>query len=164
VIRAQADAALLNSYLGRLREHKLEYREGRLQGRIKLPVSACRVTIYPSCSSSHILLTLPFKEIQGESTGNFFLSKIVSTFWGTIAKQVESVLVPRLRAQGFPADTVTLEKSKEASGEVGRLKISLGALNFWLSSKHPRLKLRIRGMLFRPAAVEVEADLQRLTP
>lgn len=160
VARVTVAADLVNRALRRIPDYELEYRHGVLLGRAKLLISAVKLIVIPSCTPSHITLTVPFQEIKAEGAPSFLLGKVVSTFWGTIASRVESGVVPRLQRMGFSRDILTLERGKSSKGEYGQLKISLAALNLWLGLKQPRLKPRVTGLEFRAENIEVSAFIE----
>jgi hypothetical protein len=147
---------LINSLLRRVPDYRFEYRHGCLLGRVKLPISAVQVLVIPSCDGSHIAFTLPFSEVKSEGAGSFLLPKIMSTFWGSVAKQIESNAVPRLQRLGFCSDALTLEQGKGPAGEFGRIKLSLAALNRWLESQHPSLTLSLTDLKFSADGCEIQ--------
>lgn len=146
----------LNALLARL-DYPVEYRHGCFLGRVKLPIGTVRAAAIPSCSESHLVFTVPFKEIKSEGAGSFLLSKILSTFWTTIAKQVESTVLPRLRSRGFSSDLLTLDRGKGAGGEFGLVKLSLPALNRWLADKHPLLRASLIKVRFGSDDLRLDA-------
>jgi hypothetical protein len=154
------DERLVNTLLKRIPDQKLAYRHGCLVGAAKLPLGAVNAIVIPSYSGSHIVLAVPFKEIKGDITGKFFLSKLVSTFWGTISKQVEKMALPVLQKNGLGRDSLTIEKVKDRGGDVGKIKLSVKAINRWLERQHPGLSPRLTGITFSPGGVEVTGELQ----
>ncbi|MFA5506420.1 MAG: hypothetical protein WC314_20225 [Vulcanimicrobiota bacterium] len=158
--KVQVDEKLLNSILKQIPEQKLEYRHGCFLGAAKLPVGAVKAVVIPSFNGSYVVFAVPFKEIKGDLTGKFFLSKLISVFWGTISKQAEKVALPVLRKYGMGADTLVIEKVKEAGGEVGKIKVSVNAINRWLEAQHPRLSPNLTGLIFSSEGVEVVGDLR----
>ena len=156
----QIDERLVNSLLGRIPNQELQYRHGCFLGATKLPVGAVNAVVIPSFSGSHIVLAVPFKEIKGNITGKFFLSKFVSTFWGTISKQVEKMAWPVLQKNGLGRESLTIEKVKESGGDVGKIKLSVKAVNRWLEGQHPGLSPRLTDITFAPDGVEVTGELQ----
>jgi hypothetical protein len=159
--KVMLDHTVVNRFLQRFPDYQLEYRYGCFLGRVKLPISAVRVVVIPSCNSSHAIFTLPFKEIKSEGAGGFLLSKIVSTFWGTIAKQIEGNVVPKLQRLGFSGDTVTLERGKGSGGEFGQIKLSLLSLNRWLATRPSPLQASFSHLEFRPEGIQLQGRLDQ---
>ena len=158
--RLQADAKLMNSLLKRIPNQQLEYRHGCILGVVKLPLGAVSAVVIPSFSGSHVVLAIPSKEIKGDITGKFFLSKLLSAFWGTISKQVEKAALPVLQKYGIERDSLIIEKAKEAGGEVGKIKLSIRAINRWLEAQHPRLSPNLTDLTFSIEGVEVKGNLR----
>lgn len=158
MFRFELDDKLVNSLLRKVPE-QLEYREGVILGKFKLPLGAVTVAMIPACSSSHVTVAIPFSHIKGDITGGFFLSKIVSAFWGTVSKKVESKLYPKLRQLGLPRETVELRKEKVKGEMVGKVIVSLRAVNRWLAQKEPKLRPSIQGMEFQSTGVTVIGEL-----
>lgn len=152
-------ASDLNLLLQRL-EHPVEYRHGCLLARAKLPISAIRLLIIPSCTPTHIVFTIPFNEVKSEGAGSFLLSRILSTFWTTIGKQIEGTLVPKLQQRGFSRDLVGLERGKGQAGEYGQVRISLAALNDWLRARHPQLRASLISVAFSPESIRLLGRLE----
>ncbi len=134
----------VNAWLARVPEYGLRYHQGRLTARVKLPISAVSVVVVPTFEPGAVVLRIPFAEVTAEGAGGFLVSKAVGAFWGTIGKQVEGVLRPRLQEQGFASDFVLLEKV----GEVGTVRISLPELNRWLAVREPRVPTEVVGLEF----------------
>ena len=153
------DDSLVNKLLRKVPNQRLEYRHGCILGTATLPVGAVNAIVIPSFSGSHVVLAIPFKEIKGNITGKFFLSKLISTFWGTISKQVEKAALPALQKHGLGREALTIEKVKEAGGDVGKIKLSVRAVNRWLEGQHPRLSPKLTGITFSPGGVEVTGEL-----
>jgi hypothetical protein len=160
VFRVQIDTQLVNSALRSVPDQQFEYRHGCILGKVKLPIGAVSVVVVPSFNGSHLVFSIPFKEIKGDITGKFFLSKLVSTFWGTICKQLDAIVVPKLQKYGLPRDTLSHEKVKDRAGDVGKVKISARAVNQWLAGKHPRLRTSVTGINFTPEGLEVEGEVE----
>jgi hypothetical protein len=154
------DESLVNTLLRRIPDQELLYRHGCFLGATKLPVGAVNAVVIPSFSGSHVVLAVPFKEIKGNITGKFFLSKLVSTFWGTISKQVEKMALPILQRNGLSRDALLIEKVKGSGGDVGKIKLSVRAINTWLERQHPGLSPKLTGITFAPDGVELTGELQ----
>lgn len=148
------NAEQVNGLLRRVPDYELRYRQGRLMARVKLPITTANVVVVPSFTPAHLLLTIPFAEITAEGAGGFLVSRAVSAFWGTIAKQVEGVLLPRLRQEGFSSEFVVLEKS----GDTGVVRISVPELNRWLAMRGPQLPSQV--VLLEFFAEEVLAEVR----
>lgn len=158
----QGDAKLVNSLLRRVPNQKLEYRHGCIIGEVKLPLGAVNAVVIPSFSGSHVVLAIPFNEIKGDITGKFFLSKLISAFWGTISKQVEKAAFPVLQKYGMDRDSLVIEKVKDSGGDVGKIKISVRAINRWLEAQHPRLSPNLTDLTFSIEGVEVKGNLRAI--
>lgn len=146
-LRMTADQ--VNAWLARVPDYGLRYDRGRLKARVKLPIGAVSVVVVPTFEPGAVVLRIPFAEVTAEGAGGFLVSKAVGVFWGTIGKQVEGVLRPRLQEQGFGPDLVLLEKV----GEVGTVRISLPELNRWLAVREPRVPTEVVGLELRPEEV-----------
>jgi len=162
VFKIQLDTALINSALRRAPEYNLSYRHGCILGQASLPLGAVRFVVVPNFNGTHLVFSIPFSEIKGEITG-FLLSKLLGMFWGMIGKQIDAAVLPKLRRLGLPHDTITHEKRKTPQGEVGQIKVSAEAINWWLSSQHPRLTPSLISMEFSPEGVELQGDLRSVT-
>lgn len=162
MFRITLDHALINSVLRKVADPKLEYRQGCLLGQINVPLgnAAVNMVIIPTFNERHLVFLVPFKEIKGSVTGKLFLSKLVGVFWGTISKQVEKRLLPLLRSAGLPSDTVSLEKSKDPSGDVGKIIISMQCVHRWLAGKHPTLAVKVVDMVFNSQGLEIVGDVE----
>lgn len=147
-------AEQVNGLLSRLPDYELRYGQGRLMARVKLPITTANVVVVPSFTPAHLLLTIPFAQITAEGAGGFLVSRAVSAFWGTIAKQVEGVLLPRLRQEGFSSEFVVLEKS----GDTGVVRISVPELNRWLAMRGPQFPSEV--VLLEFLAEEVLAEVR----
>lgn len=159
MFRFEADSGLINAVLRKIPNQDFLYQEGVIVGRVALPISSFTVVVVPGFDGTHVVLSIPFSEVKGDKTGKFFLSKILNVFWGTIAKQVEAAVIPRLRREGLPANTVTLERSKDRSGDVGKIKISLAAVNSWLAGRHPRLTPSVTDVCFTRGSCLIVGEL-----
>lgn len=162
MFRITFDHVLINSVLKKVGDPKLEYRQGCILGQINVPLgsAAVNMVIIPTFNPRHLVFLIPFKEIKGSVTGKLFLSKLVGVFWGTISKEVEKRLVPLLRKAGLPTDTVSLEKSKDPSGDVGKIIISMPCVHRWLAGKHPTLAVKVVDMVFNSQGVEIVGDVE----
>lgn len=160
MFRVHLDTQMITSGLGRIEGQQLEFRHGCILGKLKLPIGAVSIVVIPSFNGRDVVLAIPFKEIRGDITGKFFLSKLIGTFWGTICKKIDATLVPKLQAAGLPRDTISHEKAKDRNGDVGKIKVSMRAINGWLSGKHPRLTPLVQNVVFSPDGVEIVGELQ----
>lgn len=156
----QVDAKLVNTLLKRIPNQQLEYRHGCILGAAKLPLGSVNAVVIPSFNGSHVVLMIPFKEIKGDITGKFFLSKLISAFWGTISKQVEKAAYPILQKHGLGSEALIIEKVKESGGDVGKIKLSVKAINRWLEAQHPRLSASLTDLNFSTEGVELKGDLR----
>lgn len=156
----ELDTQLINTFLQRVPDQKLEYREACLLGKFKLPLGALTAVIIPSCDGSHLVLSIPFSVIKGDITGKFLLSKLVKAFWGMISKKVEAMAAVELRKHGLPSSTVKVEKGTDKNGDVGRIVVSLGTINAWLAEKPGRLTVRLVDITFSKTGIKLSGDLK----
>lgn len=159
MFQVELDAQLINGFLTQVPGQRIDYRQGCFIGKFKLPLGALTAVIIPSCNGSQLLFAIPFSAIKGDITGKFLLSKLVKAFWGMISKKVEAAVAPQLRKVGLPPHTVKVEKAREKGGDVGRIVISLLAVNKWLGQKHPSLKVSLSDFNFTPEGVAVSGEL-----
>ena len=162
MFRLEIERDLFNSALEPFPKGHLEYKHGCIVGKVSLPIGAVSVVAVPSFDGSHVVFSVPFSEIKGDIAGGFFLSKIISTFWSTIAQQIESLIIPKLAKHGLPRNTVTTDKVKDRSGDVGKIKVSIRAINSWLAGKHPRLTPSVESVSFEQEAILIEGDVKNL--
>lgn len=162
MFRISLDSDLINTGLHKVPDPKLEFKHGCILGRINVPLgnAAVNMVAIPSFNGQYLVVSIPFSEVKGNITGKFFLSKLMSVFWGTISKQVEKMLVPRLQKIGLPRETVSIEKIKDKSGDVGKIKISMRCVNRWLAGKHPSLTPTITEISFSAEGMELVGDLE----
>lgn len=160
MVSIELDTPLINTLLQRVPDQQIEFRQGCLLGRFKLPLGAITAVIIPSCDGSHLVFSIPFSVIKGDITGKFLLSKLIKAFWGMISKKVEAMAAPELRKLGLPPTTIKVEKGKDKNGDVGRIVVSLNAVNAWLAEKPGRLTVRVADMAFSPDGARVMAELK----
>ncbi len=160
MIALRLDAPLLNSVAAQmLPEYDLKYRDGCLLGRVPLSLATITFSVVPSCTASHLLLSLPFQEIQADKAPAFLMPKLVGLFWGKLSQEIENRLLPQLAGAGLPAHTVTTQRVDSPEGDVGILLVSLEAANSWLAQRHPRLRSSILEIVFASDSVEVRGTL-----
>lgn len=162
MIKVHLNSQLINSALARVEGQELEFRHGCILAKVKLPVGAVSAVVIPTFRDQQLLLVIPFKEIKGNITGGFFLSKLLSVFWGFIGSQIQSAVVPKLRQYGFGTDVISHQKVKGRDGDVGEISISLRAVNRWLEGKHPRLNLNVTEVAFGPDGADISAELKEV--
>ena len=160
MFRIHLDDQLINSALRRVEGQQLEFRHGCILGKLKLPIGAVSVVVIPSFNGRELVLAVPFKEIRGDITGKFFLSKLVGTFWGTICNKIDAALIPKLQQAGLPRQTISHEKVKDRKGDIGKIKVSMHCVNSWLAGKHPTLTPSIENIAFSPEGAEIQGELQ----
>lgn len=162
--RVQADERLVNAALRRVPGQSLQYRHGCILAAVSLPLGSVKAVAIPSFSSSHLVLAVPFKEIKGDITGKFFLSKLISAFWGAVSGQIEKAARPILQKYGLGRDALTIEKVTEAGGEVGKIKVSVDAINRYLAGQHPRLSPVLTEVTFSVEGIELRGELHTVAP
>lgn len=160
MFRIHTEAKLLNRFIKTKSKQDFTYSQGRLNGNVSVPVGTVSVVVIPSCTGSSVVFSIPFSEINKGKSGGFFLSKLIGTAWGAFSKQIEDAVVPVLQKKGLPRDILTIEKTKDSSGDVGKVRVSLDVLNRWLAGKHPRLTPSVKEVLFFEEGVEVVGQVE----
>lgn len=162
MIALKLDAPLLNSVARQIfPAYDLEYREGCLHGSVPLSLATVTIVVVPSCSPTHLTLSVPFQAVRADKAPAFLMSKLVGLLWGSISKQIESSVLPNLMRAGLAADTVSTQRGRTPQGDVGAILVSLKDVNRWLADRHPRLTANINEIHFDPACVEIRATLSK---
>lgn len=121
----------LNRLLTRFAQQPMSYRGGCFVGHFKLPIGGATAVAVPSVQGRQLVVSVPFKEIKGDLTGGFLLSRLTKTFWGFISDSIEKQARGPLRDMGLPQDTLQVGRH----GDVGMVTVSLDRLNQWLATQ-----------------------------
>ena len=75
---------------------------------------------------------------------------------------MEKAAFPALQKYGMGRDSLVIEKVKDSGGDVGKIKISVSAINRWLEAQHPRLSPNLTDLTFSIEGVEVKGNLRAI--
>lgn len=162
MIALTLDAPFINSAMRQaLPDYRLEYRDGCLLASVPLSLGTVSLVVVPHCTATHLVFILPFQEVRSEKAPAFLLATLVGVLWGSISKQIESRLLPKIRDAGLSPDTVTSQRVNTPDGDTGQILVSLEAINSWLSQRHPRLSAHVSEVRFESDSVEIRSGLSR---
>lgn len=153
------DSELVCNILQRNSSTQFSYSRGCFTGRFQLPIGSVLADIIPDCREQTLVLSIPFSSIRAGFGGQFLLSKLVKTFWGSLSKKIENACHPWLRNQGLPLDTVQIHKSRFEAQEIGQILISIEAVNRALEARHPSLRPKLCAVEFSDSGIRIMGDL-----